>query len=156
MPMSTAIVASHAIHVELPIRQCQMLFTPAGEELWVDGWKPRYMHPKDGSTAQGMVFTTGSADELTVWVMTEFTREPYRARYARVTPASRWGFVDVECTPQGTEATQVSVTYSMHALNAAGSVVLEDFAPEPFAAMINSWKASIDQRLDALRTASIR
>ncbi len=43
--MKSTITASHAITIDLPIRQCQMLFTPAGEERWVDGWQPRYLHP---------------------------------------------------------------------------------------------------------------
>jgi hypothetical protein len=154
--MPTAIVASHRVTIDLPVRQCQMLFTPAGEELWVDGWQPRYLHPEDGRTVEGMLFTTGSAEEMTVWVLTEFSRDPYRARYARVTPASRWGFVEVVCVSLGDEVTQVSVAYQMHALNAAGATILQDFEPAPFVAMIDHWKACIDQRLDMLRYAVIR
>jgi hypothetical protein len=152
----TTVVASHCVTIELPVRPCQRLFTPAGEELWVDGWQPRYLHPENGRTVQGMLFTTGSAEEMTVWVLTEFSQDPYRARYARVTPASRWGFVEVVCVPLGDELTQVFVTYQMHALNAAGATLLKDFEPEPFAAMIDHWKACIDQRLDVLRCAVIR
>lgn len=154
--MTTSIVASHSITIDMPVRQCQMLFTPAGEELWVEGWQPRYMHPRDGSTVQGMVFTTGSCDETTVWFMIEFTREPYRARYARVTPESRWGFVDVECRPFGEGATQVRVTYELQALNPTAEAVLKGFEPGPFAAMIDDWKRRIDQKLDMLRGARIR
>lgn len=154
--MTTSIVASHAITIDMPVQQCQMLFTPAGEELWVDGWQPRYLHPHDGTTAQGMVFATGSGEETTVWFMTEFTREPYRARYARVTPGSRWGFVDVECKPVGEGKTQVRVTYELHALSPAAEGLLKGFEPAPFAAMIDDWKRRIDQELDALRHATIR
>lgn len=154
--MTASIVASHTITIDMPVRQCQMLFTPAGEELWVDGWQPRYLHPHDGTTVQGMVFATGSGEETTVWFMTEFTREPYRARYARVTPASRWGFVDVECEPVGEDETQVRVTYELQALSPAAEGVLEGFEPGPFAAMIDDWKRRIDQKLDALRDARIR
>ena len=31
---------------------------PRGEEAWVPGWKPDYLHPKTGETGRGMVFTT--------------------------------------------------------------------------------------------------
>jgi len=154
--MKTSIVASHAIHIDIPVRQCQMLFTPAGEELWVDGWQPRYMHPPNGSTTQGMVFTTGSGDETTVWFLSEFSREPYRARYARVTPASRWGFVEVACKPTTDNATQVLITYELQALNPKGEEVLKDFEPAPFASMIEDWKRCIDEQIDTLRGASIR
>lgn len=154
--MKTSIVASHAIHIDIPVRQCQMLFTPAGEELWVDGWQPSYMHPPNGSTTQGMVFTTGSGDETTVWFLTEFSREPYRARYARVTPASRWGFVEVACKETSDNATQVLITYELQALNPKGEEVLKDFEPAPFVSMIEDWKRCIDEKIDTLRGASIR
>jgi hypothetical protein len=154
--MTTSIIASHAITIDLPVQQCQMLFTPAGEELWVEGWEPRYLHPHDGATAQGMVFATGSGEETTVWFMTEFSREPYRARYARVTPASRWGFVDVECKPASAASTQVLVTYELQALSSSGETALKDFEPAPFAAMIDDWKRLIDQKLGVLRHATIR
>lgn len=154
--MTSLITASHSIRINLPIRQCQMLFTPAGEELWLDGWQPRYLHPSDGRTVQGMVFATGSGTEATVWFLSEFSRNPHRARYARVTPASRWGFVDVECAPMGDDATQVSVRYEMQALDPAAQAQLKDYEAEPFAAMIDNWKSRIDARLELLRAAAIR
>ena len=43
----------HRITVDLPVDAAFMLFTPAGEELWVDGWAPRYVHPSDGRTEAG-------------------------------------------------------------------------------------------------------
>jgi hypothetical protein len=154
--MTSSVVASHMITIDLPVRQCQMLFTPAGEELWVEGWKPHYLHPPDGRTVQGMVFATGSGEETTIWFLTEFSREPYRARYARVTPASRWGFVDVECKPVGQAVTQVHVTYELEALSPAAEGVLRGFEPGPFATMINDWKHRIDNSLDVLRDSNIR
>jgi hypothetical protein len=154
--MAAAITASHTITIELPVQQCQMLFTPAGEELWVDDWAPRYLHPADGHTAKGMAFMTGSADELTVWTLAEFSQSPHRACYLRVTPALRWGFVEVACTPCDAQATQVTVTYTMRALNAAGAETLKGFEPAPFAAMIDHWKECIDQRMSLLRDSRIR
>ena len=154
--MSEPIVATHRITIALPVAQCQMLFTPAGEELWVEGWAPRYLHPADGRTVQGMVFLTGSGDETTIWCLTTFSRDPWCARYARVTPASRWCHVDVVCTPLGDAATQVAVTYTLQALQPTATAMLDHFAPQPFAAMIDGWKRCIDLKLDALRSAVIR
>ncbi len=154
--MPTSITASHTITIDLPIDACQRLFTPAGEELWVDGWQPRWLEPADGRTVQGMVFTTGSGDDLTVWTLMTWTQNPHRARYARVTPASRWGFVDVACDAQGASSTNVTVSYTLHALNGAGEQALEAFAPTLFAEMIDGWKADIDGRIDQLRVAVIR
>ena len=154
--MTAEMLACHTITLAIPVRQCQRLFTPAGEELWVDAWQPRYLHPPDGSTVQGMIFLTGQAEETTTWLMTEFSQDPYRARYARVTPASRWGFVQVVCTPFDETTTQVEVTYAMHALSRDGSTALKGFESEPFVAMIEGWKQRIDLRLEALRVAHIR
>jgi hypothetical protein len=41
-------------------------FTPLGEQLWLDEWRPEYILPPDGVTTVGMVFTTGKGDEFTV------------------------------------------------------------------------------------------
>ena len=150
------IVASHTISIDLPVQQCQRLFTPAGETHWVEGWQPRYLHPADGRTEAGMLFITGDGAETTTWVLQTYTQAPYRARYARVTPASRWGFVEVECRSSGEQTTQVQVTYEMHALTPEANAVLKGFEPEPFAAMIDGWKACIDRQLETLRHLTIR
>ena len=54
--------ASHRIVVDAPVDQAFMFFTPAGEELWAEGWQPSYIHPSDGRTEAGMVFTTGKLE----------------------------------------------------------------------------------------------
>lgn len=154
--MTRSIIAAHTIVIDLPVDRCQKLFTPAGEELWVDGWCPRYLHPADGRTTPGMLFMTGTADEMTVWTLVTYTQAPHRARYARITPASRWGFVDVECEPNGDGATRVTVRYSLHALEEPGIAALAAFEPGPYAAMIDGWKDTIDRRMDLLRDAEIR
>jgi hypothetical protein len=66
--------AAHCIVVGAPVDQAFMFFTPAGEELWVDGWQPTYVHPTDGRTEAGMVFTTGQNDDLTIWTLVDFDR----------------------------------------------------------------------------------
>lgn len=149
-------VASHTIHIRAPAGQCQRLFTPAGEELWVDGWRPTYLHPADGRTERGMVFTTGSGEDFTVWSLADFDTDRHYARYVRVTPSSRSGFVEVRCTPAGEAATVVEVTYSLTALTEAGASALEAFGGDAYVAMIEGWKASIDARLPALLATDIR
>jgi len=58
--MSWRTIGTHTIEIAVPVAQCQRLFTPAGEELWVDGWRPNDVMPSDGRTERGMVFTTGA------------------------------------------------------------------------------------------------
>ncbi len=148
--------ASHRIVVDAPVDQAFMFFTPAGEELWVEGWQPAYVHPADGRTEAGMVFTTGQGDEVTFWTMADFDRVAHRSRYLRCTPASRTSIVEVRCTALDTGRTEVQVSYTLTALNATSERVLDDFEGERFAAMIDGWAREIGARLPALRAAVIR
>lgn len=150
--------AQHAITLDLPIGQCQMLFTPAGEELWLEGWAPTYHHSTDGSTRRGMVFSTGAGEELTFWSLVDFDQGPDRhyTRYVRVTPALRSGFVEILCTPLGSDATRVKVSYELTALTAPGQASLQAYEPENFARMIESWRSQIEAKLPALASARIR
>lgn len=148
--------ASHRIVVDAPVDQAFMFFTPAGEELWVDGWQPTYVHPADGRTEAGMVFTTGQGDELTIWTLADFDRAAHRSRYLRCTPASRSSIVVVHCAALGAARTEVQVSYTLTALNATGERVLEDFEGERFAAMIDGWAREITARREMLLVAEIR
>lgn len=150
--------AQHSVTLPLPVQHCQMLFTPAGEELWVEGWKPTYHHPTDGSTQRGMIFSTGAGEELTFWSLVDFERGPnrYFARYMRVTPALRSGFVEVECSAASAGSTRVQVSYEMTALTEAGQASLRAYAPENFPRMIEEWRSLIEAKLPALAGEQIR
>jgi len=155
--MPTHLSRSHRIRIPLPADQCQRLFTPAGEELWVEGWRPRYLHPADGRTQAGMVFTTGAGDELTFWTLVDYSTGPGRhARYTRVTPALRSAFVEVTCTPLSPDDTDVEVRYTLTALTQGGEAQLAALDDAAFAAMIDGWRSGIEARLPELRSAVIR
>jgi hypothetical protein len=151
--MNSQVAANHAIEIPLPVDQCQRLFTPAGEELWADGWAPTYHHPRDGATTREMVFTTGTGDQYTIWSLVDFDTELHYARYCRVTPALRAGFVEVRCTSLGAERTRVEVSYTLTALTEAGKASLRAFEPAAFEAMIEGWRESIVARLPQLALA---
>jgi hypothetical protein len=154
--MAQRLHASHRIVVDAAVDQAFMFFTPAGEELWVDGWKPTYVYPRDGRTESGMVFTTGQGDELTIWTLADFDREAHRSRYLRCTPATRTSLVEVRCVALDEARTEVRVSYEFTALNAAGEQVLEVFEGERFAAMIDDWARKIAACRELLLAASIR
>lgn len=139
--------ATHRIHLGLPPADCLRLFTPAGEERWVDGWRPRYLPPGNGRTEAGMVFTTGAGAELTIWCLTEFDADASLVRYARVTPASRAGTVEVRCRPAPGGGSDVQVTYRLAALSEAGVEDLRAYEAEAFARMIDGWKQRIESML---------
>jgi hypothetical protein len=127
-------VASHTIRVQAPIDQCQRFFTPAGEELWVEGWRPTY----------------------TIWTLLDFDTEAHYARYSRVTPATRTGLVEVHCKASADGGTDVAVTYTMTAVNQGGLSSLDAYRGQAFVNMIEDWKQKIDAVLPRLLTASIR
>jgi len=154
--MPTHVQASHRIVVDAPVAQAFMLFTPAGEELWVEGWQPSYLNPPDGRTQAGMVFTTGEGAEHTIWLMADFDREQHRSRYMRCTPGSRTGTVEVRCHALDAERTEVKVSYALTALSPAGAEALLGFEGERFAAMIDGWGHEIAARRESLLTADIR
>jgi hypothetical protein len=153
--MNRHLQCRHSIVVDLPIDQAFMLFTPAGEELWVDGWAPRYLHPCDGRTETGMVFSTGAGDEITHWLLADFDHAAHRSRYVRCTPASRLTVVEVQCRPLDAARTEVEVGYTLTALNDAGAAAIDAFE-RGFAPMIDGWAASIAAKRDALLAARIR
>jgi hypothetical protein len=152
--MPQRIRSRHAITIGAPITTCFGLFTPAGEERWVDGWKPAYVLPADGHTERDMVFVTGDGDERTVWMLIELDEAAHRLRYARVTPASRTGYVDVQCRAVDDGRTEVTVGYTLTALSPSGFERLADYEGEPFVAMIEGWRDSIHRMLQ--RDASAR
>jgi hypothetical protein len=153
--MANRVHSSHTIVVDAPVDQAFMYFTPAGEELWVDGWKPNYVYPPGGTTAEGMVFTTGDGDEWTIWTLADFDCVAHRSRYVRCTPASRTSIVEVRCSALDGGRTAVQVSYTLTALNAAGERVLKDFEGERFIAMIDDWATKMAGAREALQSATI-
>ena len=131
-------------HFDLPMAPAQAFacFTPEGERSWAQGWEPRYLHPADGRTTAGMVFTTGHGGEETLWTMTRHEPESGIAEYLRVTPGSRMGTVRVQCSevPAGTK---VTVTYALTALTPEGNETLRALDAPAYKAFIESWGESI-------------
>ncbi|AQQ40545.1 MULTISPECIES: SRPBCC family protein [Burkholderia] len=154
--MSHRLHVSHRIVIDAPVDRAFMFFTPAGETLWVDGWKPTYVHPGDGRTESGMVFTTGEGDEFTIWTLADFDRNRHLSRYVRCTPASRTSVVEVRCIALDEASTEVWVSYTLTALNAMGERALDEFQGERFAAMIDEWARKIAERRAWLLAASLR
>ncbi|MBZ9846474.1 hypothetical protein LB565_00475 [Mesorhizobium sp. CA14] len=142
--MTSHLERSHRIDLAGPIERVFPLFTPMGETLWVDGWNPEFLHPRDGETQEGMVFRTGHGDELTLWACTDWQPKEHRVRYARVTPGSRFGFVEVTCLDNGPDGTQASIAYTFTALGEEGQSYLSKLTEDAFRDMIETWKVEIN------------
>ena len=121
------------------------LFTPRGEELWGEGWRPTYIYPKSGEAEEGMVFVTGqSSEEHVIWRMLVYDRPHGRVKYSRISPSSRYGDVEVECLTDAA-GTKVKVTYEFTALSEAGNTFIREFTEEKYRVMIGEWKTAIQQ-----------
>jgi hypothetical protein len=136
------IVRTHHFELPMPPAEAFEFFTPEGERAWADGWDPRYLHPADGRTAAGMVFTTGHGSEETLWTMTRHEPESGIAEYIRVTPGSRMGTVRVQCS-EAAAGTKVAVTYVLTALTPEGNGTLRALDAAAYEAFIESWAGSI-------------
>lgn len=145
---TTHVRAQRELDVAAPADITFRMFTPRGEELWIDVWRPCYVHPSDGTTVLGMVFTTGDGDEHTIWQLIEFDETHRRSVYARTTPGIRAGTVTVEVEERDPLNSRVSIRYDMTAL--VDGPVLTPYLPSTFGSLIDGWGVAIRERLPAL------
>ena len=145
---------NHEIQIDLPVEEALPLFTPKGEELWVPGWRPRYISPPSGETREEMLFVTEAEGETTVWTCLRWQPAQGHARYLRVTPGSRISFVDVSCRAHGPSRTVARVSYEHFALTAEGQAFIGKLSPASFTEMIDGWAGLIADHMRTRRTAS--
>ena len=132
------------IQVGLPPGAAFRLFTPRGEQDWVQGWQPRFPAPAPDDAKPGTVFETHAHGRHTIWLVT--SREPgRRISYARVTPGEQAGTVTVTITASG-DGSEVEVTYQLTALTGRDSHKLREFA-DGYPAYLQSWQEAIEASL---------
>ncbi|MER8710911.1 hypothetical protein [Mesorhizobium sp. M1295] len=78
-------------------------------------------------------------------------RLAHRIRYVRVTPDSRFGFVEVACRPTTNGGTEASIAYAFTALSPAGASYLSELTEDAFADMVEGWKLRVDAWLVAVK-----
>ena len=111
---------SGTLRVAAPLAQAFPFFTPDGERLWVPGFDPQYLHPLSGEQGVGAIFTTAHGGEDTLWMVLRFSPSEGVAEYARVTPGSRGGTVQVALEPVDAATTQATITYDLTSTSEAG------------------------------------
>jgi hypothetical protein len=142
---------SGTLRVAAPPDEAFRFFTPEGERLYVAGWAPEYLHPRDGALVEGLTFRTNHGGEQTIWLLSKCDSEAGAIDYVRVTPDSRIGTVTVRLTPAsapegalGDAATDVTVTYRLTSLSSAGDHKLAAFEAT-FQDQMASWERSISE-----------
>jgi hypothetical protein len=144
-PVGRSIQMTGTIELPLPPHEAFPLFTPRGEERWVEGWHPYFPAPVADDTAPGTVFETHAAPSPATWIVLD--RDPgRRMRYARVTPGDKAGTVTVELAETPTGGTEVTVTYDMTPLSEAAADALGSFAAS-YPEYLASWKTAITASL---------
>ena len=136
-------VRSHSFIVALPVARAFRLFEPEGERAWAEGWEPHYLHPADGRTEAGMVFTTNHGAEETIWMLMRHDPRAGIVEYARVTPGSRVASVLVQCAPLEAARTRVTVIYRFTGLSEAGNALVRSMDEARYRDYIESWAAAI-------------
>lgn len=126
--------------VALPPEQAFRLFTPRGEEDWVDHWRPHFPASTVDDTAPGTVFETHAQGQTTTWVVVERT-QGRRISYARVTATANAGTVTVNLAEVDGHS-DVTVTYELTALTESANADLQAFAAG-YPAFLQSWQDAI-------------
>lgn len=132
------------LHLEGAPQEVFPLFTAPGERLWVPGWDPVILAGSDG-LARGSVWLTGDGEEQTIWLVVDYDPSALHARYARITPGSRAGTVEVSARAGDSGGTRVEVTYQLTALNERGNEVLAEFDEDAYADMMVEWQRLIQE-----------
>ncbi len=134
---------SHSFVLEMPIARAFPLFEPEGERAWAKGWNPTYLHPANGKTEQGMVFTTSHGGENTIWMLNRHERAAGIVEYARITPGSRAATVMVQCAAIDAGRTRVTVIYVFTGLSDAGNAIIRKMDDNAYREYIESWRDAI-------------
>jgi hypothetical protein len=109
----------------------------------VQGWDPDYLHPDHPSNTPGTLFRTTHNGEETLWLVLQYNPSHGSAHYARFSPDSRLGTVEVHCQEEAAGRTRVRVSYSLTAITPVGNVVLAALTPEKYEAMLRDWQEAI-------------
>jgi hypothetical protein len=144
------------IQVELPPGEAFRLFTPRGEQDWVNGWEPRFPAPVADDTDPGTVFETGAHGQRTVWLVLD-RQWGKRISYARVTPGDHAGTVTIIVNSSGASGasgasgggSEVEVTYDLTALTGPTGPAahkLREFSSS-YPAYLRSWEDAIAAHL---------
>ena len=123
------------------------LICPVKEAEWLDGWDYELIYSQSGVAEHGCVFTSLSAGEETIWLITKRDDARYETEFARVTPGSRVAVVVVRIEDGGQQTSRVHISYTITALTAAGNTFIDNFTEKNFVADMKFWEATMNHYL---------
>jgi hypothetical protein len=133
-------------HLNAPRERVFPLFTAEGERAWAPGWQPKIL---SGSRERGSAFiTTAHSGSTVTWIVTEYRPAEGRVSYARLVQDSNIGIVDVVCTEAADGGTDISVRYTLTAVNETGQSFVAQFLSQPhYTTMIDEWRVATSKAL---------
>jgi hypothetical protein len=124
------------------------LFSPEGERDWVTGWDPRPVFPEKIAFERNTVFREGKGDNDAIWMIVDADWKTHRAEYVRVASASHAARIVVKVEAQGTERSNVKVSYTVTAFGANAESLLDAFSEEAYAAKMREWQKRFEALLE--------
>ena len=123
------------------------LICPVKEAEWLENWDYELIFSQSGFAEYGCVFTSQSAGEETIWIITKRDDGRFETEFARSTPGSRVALVTVSIQESGHQTSQVKIRYTITALSAAGNQFIDNFTEENFAKDMQFWEATMNHYL---------
>jgi hypothetical protein len=140
------------IVLNAPVSDVFPLFSPAGEEKWVEGWKPEILFPSGIDWAEGMVFRTSSSGQEEIWVVAELDNEAHRVVYYRTEPGRLVARIEVRCRPLEAKRTETTTVYTYVGLSVAGNAYIAEWTDAAYLSKMQRWQHTINEYLQAITT----
>ena len=123
------------------------LICPVKEAEWLESWDYQLIYSQSGVAEHGCVFTSQSAGEETIWLITRRDDDLCETEFVRVTPGSRIALVAVRIEDGGNRTSRVYIRYTITALTAAGNRFIDCFTEENFVKDMQFWEATMNHYL---------
>jgi hypothetical protein len=123
------------------------LICPVKEAEWLEGWDYDLIYSQSGVAEHGCVFTSQSAGEETIWLITKREDTRWETEFARVTPGSRVALVTIQIEDSGHQRSRVHIRYTITALTPAGNQFIENFTEANFVKDMQFWEATMNHYL---------
>jgi len=124
------------------------LICPVREAEWLDGWDYEMIYSQTGLAEKGCVFKSHQHGEPdTIWIITERDDEKKLTEFARITPGIKAARLVISATNDGTDRSQVDISYTFTALSEEGNTFIDSFTEENFVQDMKFWEATMNHYL---------
>ena len=130
------------------------LFGPVCEGVWAPGWQPEFLHPKNGGTSEGAVFTTGGPHGTqAIWILSAYDVQRRELQYLQVIPGVMVTELLIHVREGTSKNSLVNVTHRWTTLSPLGETILARHLQE-FPEQAPHWEKAINTALAAGRSCA--